>query len=55
LEWFREPEVFIGPYPSGLQHFCDVSSFGGKVGFFGTVGNDDFGKLFKIVRFEELI
>ena len=42
-----KPEVFIGPYPSGATAiFADcAASLGGKVGFIGTVGNDDFGKV----------
>ena len=42
-----KPEVFIGPYPSGAPAiFADCAArLGGKVGFIGTVGNDDFGKV----------
>ncbi len=44
-----KPEVFIGPYPSGAPAiFADCASrLGGKVGYIGTVGNDDFGKVIR--------
>ena len=43
---FLEPDVFIGPFPSGAPAiFIDtVARLGGKAGIIGTVGNDDFGK-----------
>ncbi|MEI6157676.1 MAG: sugar kinase [Atribacterota bacterium] len=43
------PEVFIGPFPSGAPAiFADCAArLGGKVGYIGTVGNDDFGKVIR--------
>ena len=42
-----KPEVFIGNYPSGAPAiFADCAArLGGKVGYIGTVGEDDFGKV----------
>lgn len=42
----KDPAVFMGPYPSGAPAiFADaVARLGGRSGFIGTVGNDDFGK-----------
>ncbi|CAN7691985.1 tagatose kinase [Pararhizobium sp. LjRoot238] len=44
---FLEPQVLVGPYPSGAPAiFIDqVSRIGGKAGIIASVGNDDFGKL----------
>ncbi|MCX6090403.1 MAG: PfkB family carbohydrate kinase [Candidatus Atribacteria bacterium] len=43
------PEVFVGPFPSGAPAiFADCAArLGGKVGYIGTVGNDDFGKVIR--------
>ncbi|HSV32394.1 MAG TPA: sugar kinase [Atribacteraceae bacterium] len=43
------PEVFTGPYPSGAPAiFADCAArLGGQVGYVGTVGRDDFGKVIR--------
>ncbi|MDK2897202.1 MAG: hypothetical protein PWP04_1322 [Candidatus Atribacteria bacterium] len=43
------PAVFLGPYPSGAPAiFADCAArLGAKVGFVGTVGKDDFGKVIR--------
>lgn len=44
---FDRPDFFVGPFPSGAPAiFADCAArLGARVGFIGTVGNDDFGKV----------